>query len=395
MQKYHKCFYLSFPRKPAYSIYILTGLLIWIGIFIPGGCCRKEPIRVGFVAELTGRQPELGVQERNGVQMAVEKINASGGVAGRQIKLIIRDDLGTPDGARAADRELVEAGVVAIIGHATSGQTVAGLPMADSAHVVMLSPSTSTTELSNKDDCFFRTAQSLFDRANGLAGHICQLRGVTRLAVIYDTSNAAYVQSYRKAFAHGYSGVGGRIVAETGFSSIERPDFNSLLARLRASGAEGLLIIASDNDTALISQRVRLMGWKASLFTSAWAQTETMIKNGGIAVEGIEFEQAYAMASQSPAFLDFRARYQERFGRTPSFGAALGYEAAAVLATALQKTRGKAAGLKEALLEIKDFQGLVDTFSFDKYGDVMRPFYLGAVRDGKFVDLGRFEPSRQ
>jgi len=381
------------PNAPGYFLLIAT--LIGMAILLFSGCTKKEPVRVGFVAELTGRQPELGVQERNGVQMAIEKINTSGGIAGRQIELIVRDDLGTPDGARAADRELIEAGVAAIIGHATSGQTMAGLPVTNAAHVVMISPTTSTTDLSGKDDYFLRMVHTLQDRAGGLAHHVYRRRGLTRLSVLYDTHNASYVQAYLKTFVDKYRSLGGRVVSEAKFSSTEQPNFDPLLSNLRASKAEGLLIIASDSDTALIAQRTRLIGWQAPLFTSGWAQTETLIKNGGKAVEGLELEEGYAINSQAPAFLDFKVRYQEKFGRPPSFGAAFAYEAALVLAAALQKTGGKTAGLKETLLGIRDFQGLVDTFSFDKYGDVMRTFYLGVVRNGRFVDLERFEPPKE
>lgn len=371
---------------------VLAGLLIATGTSFLGGCTDKAPIRVGFVAELTGRQSELGVQERNGVQMALEKINAGGGVAGRRLELIVRDDLGTAEGAQTADRALIEIGVAAIIGHATSGQTIAGLPIANAARIVMLSPTASTTDLSGKDDYFLRMINTLQDRAGGLARHVYQRRGLIRLAVLYDTHNAAYVQSYLKAFTEKYRSLGGKVVGEAKFSSPEQPNFDPLLSKLRASKAEGLLIIASDNDTALIAQRIHLIGWRAPLFTSAWAQTETLIKNGGEAVEGMEYEEAYAINSQAPAFLNFKVRYQEVFGWPPSFGAALGYEAALVLAAALQKTGGKARGLKEALLSTRDFPGLVDTFSFDSSGDVVRPFHLGVVRDGRFADFEHPNP---
>ena len=119
------------------------------------GCSGKKAIRIGFVAQLTGVQAELGVQERNGVQLAMEKINAKGGIGGRPVELVVRDDLGTPEGARAADRDLIEAGVVAIIGHATSGQTMVGLSVTNPARVVMLSPTATTPELSGLDDFFF------------------------------------------------------------------------------------------------------------------------------------------------------------------------------------------------------------------------------------------------
>jgi len=127
---------------------IVRGMLTGVMGLLFLGCVQKEPIRVGFVAELTGRQADLGVQERNAAELAVDKINAAGGVAGRPIELVVRDDRGTSEGAQAADRELIAARVVAIIGHATSGQTIAALPVAEQAGMVLISPSSSTPKLS-------------------------------------------------------------------------------------------------------------------------------------------------------------------------------------------------------------------------------------------------------
>jgi branched-chain amino acid transport system substrate-binding protein len=260
---------------------LLAGLLIWITVVFFVSCTGKKPIPVGFVAQLTGVQAELGVQERNGVQLAVEEINATGGVVGRPLELAVRDDLGTPEGAQAADRELIDAGVVAIIGHATSGQTIAGLAVTNPARVVMLSPTATTPELSGLEDFFFRVAYSLVERARALAHRIYQGRHITRVAVIYDTDNTAYSGAYLEAFAGKYQSLGGKLVAKVEFSSTAQAEFTPLLEQLQASNPEGLLIIAADMDTALIAQRSRLMGWPIPLFTSAWAQTEMLINNGG------------------------------------------------------------------------------------------------------------------
>jgi branched-chain amino acid transport system substrate-binding protein len=111
-------------------------------------------------------------------------------------------------------------------------------------------------------------------------------------------------------------------------------------------------------------------------------------------VEGLEIEFANALNKQAPDYSDFKTRYQARFGQAPSFGAVLGYEAAKVLAAALQKSGGKAAGLAQALVGIRDFKGLTDTFSFDRYGDVIRPYHLGTIRDGKYVDIEALKPAK-
>lgn len=359
--------------------------LVFISVLWFVGCIGKEPVRVGFVAQLTGVQAELGVQERNGVQLAVAEINAAGGIGGRPVQLVVRDDLGTPEGARAANRDLIALGVVAVIGHATSGQTVAGLSVTNPARVVMLSPSATTPQLSGREDYFFRVIYSLEDRAHALARHIYQTRNITQIAVIYDADNAAYAKAYEEMFAKHYQSMGGNLTAKFDFPSRAQPDFSPMVKQLQASEPAGLLIIAADIDTALIAQRARLLNWTIPLFTTSWAQTKTLVSDGGQAVEGLELEIASAANKQAQDYLDFRTRYQARFGQAPSFGAVLGYEAAKVMATALRRTGGKADGLQQELIGIKNFKGLADTFSFDRYGDVMRPFYLGVIRNGKYV----------
>jgi branched-chain amino acid transport system substrate-binding protein len=181
--------------------------------------------------------------------------------------------------------------------------------------------------------------------------------------------------------------LGGNVDAETGFSAKAKPDFTPLLEKLHASDPDGLFIIASDIDTALIAQRTRLMDWQDPLFTTAWAQTETLINSGGKAVEGMEIELAMSLSAPTPVYLDFVKNWQTKYGSVPAFGSAQGYEAVKVLAVAMQKTGGKAEGLSQALESIKSFKGLSEAFSIDEYGDAKRPQYIGVIRDSQYMDI--------
>ena len=136
------------------------------------------------------------------------------------------------------------------------------------------------------------------------------------------------------------------------------------------------------------------MGWPIPLFTTAWAQTETLINHGGQAVEGLEIEIVTNLNRPTPDYLDFKTRFKGRFGQVPSFGAVNGYEAATVLAIALKKTGGKAHGLTQALKGIKNFKGLTDTFDMNRYGDAIRPFNLATIRDGIYVDIEAIVPAQ-
>jgi branched-chain amino acid transport system substrate-binding protein len=383
---------LKKQHRTVLLILICLFVVAALGIILYGVFFHPAPVRIGFSAQLTGPGAELGVQERNGVQLAVRDINAAGGICGRPVELLVRDDRGTPDGAQAADRDLITSQVVAIIGHATSGQTLAGLKVTEPAGLVMISPTTSTAALSGRDDTFFRVLQSLVERARGLARHICRDRNLTRLAVIYDSDNAAYAESYRSTFEDAYRGAGGTILTDVNFSSESQPDFAPLLAAIRDKNPDCLLIIATDSDTAMIAQRTRIQGWDLPLFTSAWAQTTTLIARGGPAVEGMELEQSFPMNSQDPEYLSFREKFTAAYGTVPAFGAVYGYESAQVLSAALKKTGCSSRGLKGALLSVTDYPGLSDTISFDQYGDVRRPSYLGAVRNGTFMDIAKIPP---
>jgi branched-chain amino acid transport system substrate-binding protein len=326
--------------------------------------------------------------------LATERINASGGINGRPIELVIRDDKGTPEGARATDRELIKSGVVAIIGHVTSTQTKAALPVINATHTVLISPTAAASELSRQSHYFFRVISVLEKRASGFARSIYQRRSITRMAIVYDTDNAAYSLPYRDSFAAEHKSLGGKIVSTIAFSSRTKPDFNLMLLKLRKTRPDGILIIANSFDAALVAQRSRIIGWDVPLFCSGMAQMETVSRLGGKAIEGMEIEQYYNVNSRSPAFLTFKSDYQLRFGEAPTGISALAYETVEVLAAALNKTDGRREGLREALLETKDFKGLVDTFSFNKYGAAVRSSYVGIIRNGKTVTIAITKPPK-
>lgn len=359
---------------------ILVSLAVGIEVFN-----KYRPIVIGFSAQLTGKQSELGIQERNGVQLAVENINSSGGINGREVKLIIKDDFGQTKKAGEVDEELIKAGAVAIVGHATSSQTLEALKVTNPNNVIMIGPTISTPKLSGIDDYFFRVTPSFEESCKAFSKYIFENKEVHRLAIIYDSNNEAYSKTYSLIFSSEFKSFGGDITDQEKFASACNQDFTDIISKINDSKPDGLLIIASDTDTAIIAQRVRLMGQNTPLFTTDWSQTQTLITNGGKAVEGMILPQTYILNSDLPCFTEFKSSYEKRFGNTPSFGAAFGYEAVSILSEALKKTDGNTKGLKEALLGIKNFHGVINNFSFDKYGDVHRPTYLSTIKDGKFV----------
>ena len=121
--------------------------IIGLGIAVLLGCEPLEPIRIGFVGGTSGRVADLGIAGRDAVLLAVELRNQSGGVAGRKVKLLIKDDQQSPELARRAVRDLIEQGVVAIVGPMTSAMAIAVVPIANEAKVLLMSPTATTDDL--------------------------------------------------------------------------------------------------------------------------------------------------------------------------------------------------------------------------------------------------------
>ena len=122
--------------------------------------CSPKPVTLGFVDGLSGAASDLGVSSRDGALLAVEQRNAHGGVKGRKIKLIVKDDQHDPSVAKNVVQELLDAGVEAIIGHGTSNTAMATVPLVTKAKVLMMSHTVTTKKLSVAGDYFFRVVSA-------------------------------------------------------------------------------------------------------------------------------------------------------------------------------------------------------------------------------------------
>lgn len=365
----------------------IRGVLV-ILLVVCAGCQNKKPLQIGVSLELTGKNGNLGVQARNGVELAVETLNANGGIDGHPLQLLVRDDQGVSEQAKAMDQALVDAGVVAIIGHITSAQTLAAYAVTEQAGIVLISPTASTPELSGKRDHFFRVVAPNPKEGAVLAGYCFRQQRYDRVVVLYDADNAAFTRSLLDSFIANSASFEGQTVGQIGFSSSGNPDFAALLEDARVLEPDALLILSSPVDTALIAQQRQLRNWPVPLVATAWAQSPELLHKGGDAVEGIVIPLAYDPNNTSPAYQDFKTQYQDRFGEAPTLYAGKGYNIVLILTAALEKTQGKAKGLAQALVDIGEVQGVAGPVMFDEYGELATDWFLLEVKNGQFVTQG-------
>lgn len=354
-------------------------------------CLYQTPIRIGFAAQLTGKQADPGIHLRNGVELAVEEINAAGGINDRKIELLVEDDLGTPQGAKDAETKIIDQGVVAVIGHFTSDQTLAGYEVAEKRGVLLFSATASTSVMTGLNDLFYRTVASTDAMGSGFATYIYRDKKINSIAVIFDEDNKSYSEPLANAFTATFTKLGGNITYTEKFSSSRSPDYSQSVTMMKDSAAKAVFIIASPNDTALITQTIALQNWAPELFTSSWAQGELLYQTGGKTIEGMETIVGFDVNDATPELDKFKEDYLKRYGVTPGFTAMEGYETMQLLARGLEKTGGSAINLGNALIGIQDYMGLTGPVMLDAYGDALRVLSIQKIIDGKFVTIKKLD----
>jgi branched-chain amino acid transport system substrate-binding protein len=351
------------------------------------GCAEPERIRLGFLGGLTGRFADFGTAGRNGALLAIELQNQNGGVGGRQIELLIRDDMQDPAVAKLAVDELLQKKVTAIIGPMLSNIAVAVIPKMNEAQVVMMGATVTTTLLSGRDDYFFRVSGTTADHAGHSARYHYERLGLRRAALLLDVSNREYTESWASDYQRIFEGLGGTVLLKQPFDSRdEKMNYHEIAKLLLSERVDVSALACSYMDAALIAQAVRKLNANVQLSGAGFAGTERLIELGGLATEGMLVEQFTDLYSATPSYQEFLRKYTARFGHEPGFAGTSGYDAAQALLAALAKDAdpGK---LKQTLLEMKKFQGSQGEIVFDETGDALRQPYYFVIRDGRFVPV--------
>ncbi len=373
--------HMNFFRKKS-STLLLPILAIILTTSI--SCGRKEPVKIGFVGGLTGRNYNLGVSGRNGLALAVDEINEHGGIKGRPVELLIRDDKQEPVHAVQAVHELIAGGVVAIVGHMTSSMSKETLPIINEKRMVMISPTTSSSFFTGKDDYFITLYSSTKVATLKFSSYIRESMKIRSIVVIYDLSNRVYSESWFENFRKNFTAHQGARVTGVAFMSGRGQTMLDVAKSALRNRPEGILIVANAFDTAILCQQVRKIDPHIQILGSAWALTSDILQNGGRAVEGVVFLEMLNTESRVESYLAFREKYQKRFGGFPDFAAILAYEAGSLLGMVLPDA-ADSAGIKQKIIGLGKYQGLFGPVSIDKNGDVERTHFIFTIKNNRFA----------
>lgn len=362
------------------------GLVLVLSII--ASCTLQSAYKIGFVGGLTGRQSDIGVAGRNGAILAVEELNKAGGIGGRELELVVKDDRNDPALVRSIDEDLIDSGVTTIIGHMTSVTAVASLPVVDGGKALIITPTATADALTRRDDMMITVMSPVGVMAQTQALTAVNRLNIKRMAIIYDSSNPEYTQNWVKAFSDSYQQLGGRVVRTLSFISGTNVAYENLANEAAGFRPEGVLIVAGAVDAAMFGQWLKRNGLSVPLFSSSWAMTADFIQHGGQAVEGSLFSSSFSPDDSSQTYRQFVRKYQERFGMPPNYAAAYSYEAVQILAAGIERAVStQPQAVKKAILAQGRFPGLRGELTINATGDVSRICRTVTVKNGQFVTV--------
>lgn len=346
-------------------------------------------VRIGAASPLTGPQAHIGIDIRNGIQLGVDDVNAGGlQVGGRKIKLelIAEDDEANPTKATTVAQKLVDAKVIAVVGHFNSGASIPASKIYSDAGIVQISPGSTNPKYTQQG---FKTTYRVVAN-DDQQGPVCAQYAVERLAMkniaVIDDSTA-YGQGLANAFATKAMALGATIVARE-HTTDKDTDFTAILTSIKAKNPDLVFFGGIDTQAGPMAKQMASLGIKARFLGGDGMQTPNFIKLAGDSAEGAMASIPGLPKDKMPggkAFLDkFKAKYKAEV----ELFAPMGYDAVFVIAEAMKRAGSTEPAKIVAEMPKTNYKGVIGPIAFDDKGDLKDgPLTIYAVKGGKWEPL--------
>lgn len=346
----------------------------------------SDSIVIGVTSPNTGNLATYGESVLNGINLAVEEINAAGGVLGKNISIISYDDKAdSTEGANAFNR-LAGDGVCAVIGSVTSGVTSSLAPLADESQLVLITPTGTADTITESDDYVFRACFKDSYQGRMAAKFAAEKLGVKKVAVLY-ASGDAYSAGVRESFDAACSELGLEIAAEESSSSTDDTEFSSQLTNIAASGAEFLFAPYYYNAAGpYIIPQARAAGFEGVIMGADGfdGTTESMLDDKTL-YNNCYYTNHYSPDDTSEVVQTFVTAYSEKYGAKPNTLAALAYDSTYMVKDAIEKAGSTDRTAIRDAMSGMSFEGVTGKFVLDETGTPEKSVTITEFKDGEAV----------
>jgi branched-chain amino acid transport system substrate-binding protein len=379
---------------------VILPLVVLAAIGLTLGCGRKpgnsedrSTIKIGFFGDLSGPTFNFGQSAMNGVLMAANEINQSGGINGHKIDIVIDDDKGSPEVASEMAGTLISRDkVVAMIGAGASGNSLAAAPKAQSAQVPLIAPSSTNPAVTQAGDYIFRACFIDAFQGEVMARFAANTLKAKKAAIMLDF-NSPYSRGLSEFFESSFTKLDGQVVVKQSYTQGDA-DYHGQLSVIKAAEPDVIYIPGYYGDVAIIARQARQMGLNVPLLGADGWDAPELWELGGDALNGSYISNHYSADDPSETIQKFVHDYRQRYGNlTPDAHAALAYDALRFLGEAIGKV-GTTDGpkLRDALAATKNFAGVTGIISMDRDRNAVKPAVILKLQDGRYIYQETIQP---
>jgi branched-chain amino acid transport system substrate-binding protein len=345
----------------------------------------QDPVRIGFFMSITGRD----------ARVAVDELNAAGGVLGRPVELVVEDNRSLAGESATAVKKLISRdGVVALVGECSSSRTLEAAPIAQESGIPLVSPASTSPKVTQAGDAIFRVCFTDSFQGQVMATFARRRLGLSRAALLVDAT-APYSVGLAEYFEKTFTELGGTIVASQKYSGAES-DFRAQLTAIRAAHPDALFLPGYYVAAGLVARQARELGLGATLLGGDGFEAPQLLEIGGDALNGAYYSTHFAAENPGPASRVFTEEFRRRYGSVPNGLSAITYDAVRLVADAARRAgTTERRALRRAIAQTRDFPGATGLTTINASRDADKDAMIITVRDGRlsFVETIRPAPA--
>lgn len=372
----------TLQRRRTLQLVGATGLALATGL-APVWAAAQETVRFGVSAPITGNQAQYGTDIRSGIELAIEQLNQEAFLPGTTFEMVVEDSKSDPKEAANVAQKFASSGdVLAVVGDFSSTACLAAAPIYQRAGILMMTPTASHPDVTKTGDYIFRTTPIASFEAGVVTDWAVDL-GSKKVGII--GRNDDYGRSYGQVFREQAEAAGMEVVAEEYLNAADK-DFKPLIASMRSSAPDTVLLALFQVEAAQLFQQAREMGFAPTWLSGASLFNPQLIDLAGSAADGLLLVSAFYPASDKPAVKAFVEAYQAKYGSEPSKFAAHSYDSVRLIADAIKQAGSTdGAAVRDALAATNGFEGVIGTVTVDDAREIEIDLERLEVKDGQFV----------
>ena len=360
------------------------------------GNAAADEILIGHVASLTGDTATFGVSADEGIRLALDEINAAGGVLGKPVRVLTEDDRSLADEAKTVANKLITRdGVVAILGEIASSRSIAIAPVCEDNKIPMLSPGSTNPKVTQGYEYVFRNCFIDPFQGEAIGRFAVEQLGARRIAFLYPV-NSDYGVGLRDFVAQTVQSAGAEVVANESYSEKQDVDFKGQLTKIKAANPDVIVVPGYYTEAGLIAKQARELGITVPLIGGDGWDSDQTIQIGGDAIEGCFFVNHYSADEDRPEVQKFVEGYKKKYGgKIPDAMAILAYDSMKIMADAIQRAGGTdGTKIRDALAATKDFPGASGVTTINAQHNADKAIVILEIKGGKFTYRSRVEPKK-